>query len=720
MSKAFRILGILALVIAIVLGAGVIVLKKMFPPERIKAMITEQAAKHLHREVKIGAVDIGIFSGISISDFAISEAHTFKEGTFVSSEKFVLKFMLLPLLSKKVMIQEITLEKPRIQVIQFADGKTFNFSDLTSTAAAKPAAEEKKGTEEGAPIELTISKANIVDGIVTFTDRGPQKNKISLNPINLSVTATGLDKPMSVTASVKVDGVWTGKKINASLNTKSVVETPAERVDIESLTLKTDAAEVEAKGKVSAYSTVPQMDLNLTLKNVDFKKLSQWVSLPPELQISESPEASAHIKGTQDNLEAEVMMNLTPTSISYSDVFNKKPKTEFTIDLKTKVVKQNDVRLDRLMIKLAGIEANLAGDIAKATSPDPVLNLKLNVPVFDLNKVAEISNVAQPYSPSGKVGVDAAIRGTSKVPKLAGAVTLDNLGAKVDAYTVQNVNGKVNLTDDSAELPRLAGQIAAKDKAPADFKITASVKNFKAPDIYLDADFKTLDLGMFLNDSKGAEKGKPQPAPSGSGSKPGAKSPPPPEMKVTGKINIDKVVYTKFDGSNVKADWRLTGVTPTLEKLNGLVNVNVGQGKIHNIPLLAALAPVLRMDPSGGMVYTRMGGKFAIAQGTARTDDFQVNSPNADIYAKGSVNLPQSVPDMTITAKLPKDALGGTLGDFTNDADGRATFVFKLKGDWKPSLDTSMAQKRATEEIKKKATDLLQNEGKKLLEGIFK
>ena len=59
-----------------------------------------------------------------------------------------------------------------------------------------------------------------------------------------------------------------------------------------------------------------------------------------------------------------------------------------------------------------------------------------------------------------------------------------------------------------------------------------------------------------------------------------------------------------------------------------------------------------------------------------------------------------------------------------SDAEGRPTFEFKLKGGWKPSLDASQVRKKveakAKEEVKKRAGELLESEGKKLLEGIFK
>ena len=130
------------------------------------------------------------------------------------------------------------------------------------------------------------------------------------------------------------------------------------------------------------------------------------------------------------------------------------------------------------------------------------------------------------------------------------------------------------------------------------------------------------------------------------------------------------------------------------------------------------------MSTLANQAFTRMNGTAAISGGSARTDDFQVNSPVADVYARGAVDLAKMLPDMALTAKLPKGSIGGAVGELSNDAEGRPTFVFKMKGSWKPVFDSSQVQKKALEkakeEIKTKAADIIQNEGKKLLEGLFK
>ncbi len=721
MNKFLKIAAIVVLVFGALLAAGIITLKKMFPPEKVKALITAKTTEFLQREVKVGDVQIGLFSGISISDFAVSESHTFKSGTFVSSEKFVLKFQLLPLIRRKVVVDEILLEKPEIQVIRRADGKTFNFSDLMKSSTQTPTAIAPETGEEAAPLDLTISKANISEGRVTFIDQGPQKNKVTLAPINLSVAATGLDKPMSISADVAVSGVWDGKKLNASLETESVVEIPAQRVEVDRLVIKTDAAAVEAKGKVTSFMLKPRADATVTLKNVDFAKLSQWVTLPKELKISGAPELTVHLKGSPDDLETEIQLNLTKVALAYADTFNKTAGTELTAAIKAKLFKQVDVRLDAFTLKLSAMETNLTGDVTRATSEEPLLSLKLNAVPFDLKSLASLSPQAAAYAPTGKIAIDLNIKGSAKNPLINGQVTLSDLGAKVQAFNIEAVNGNIKLTNDSVDLPSLTGKISAQGKAAADFKITAGAKNFKNPDVTLNADFGALDLGMFLGDGKKAET-KPAESKPASGQPAGgsASKQPQPEMKAQGRITIAKVTYTKFDGQKLEAIWRLTGVTPTMEKLNGQLEVQIGQGKIHNIPLLQILAPFLNTDASGGMVYSRIGGHWNILNGLARTDDFQVNSPNADIFAKGTVYLPKSSPDMSLTVKLPKGSVGGTLGQISNDADGRATLTFKMKDDWKPKLDASAVTKQATEEIKKKAGEVLQKEGQKLLEGIFK
>jgi len=591
---------LLALGSSLILAAG-IAFKIIFPPEKIRSFITETISKNLGREARIGDIRVGIFKGIQIRGFALSESPNFDQGTFMEIRAFVLKIALKPLLQKKIVVHEIILDAPQITVIQNADGKTFNFSDLLSDKPGK--AEPQKSEPQAAnvqPLSVTVTHAAIAGGKLNFIDKSVRKIQLVLDPINLNVNATELSKPMAIDLKVKAQGTFENKTIQADLGLKCVLNILAAYVKVENLTLNLPELDLEAQGKVEGFPK-PELDFSLAIKNIDLKSLGRWMEIPKEVSIPMFPSIQASIKGSIENPKCS--LNILGLSVKY------------------------------------------------------------------------------------------------------GKISLEKVGAEIKTSTKE------------AEIVKLTGQIGAEGSEASDFEIKASVKDFARPNISLDVSIKTLDLGMFMSDSDKKEEPK---------SPPSTVKPEPykgPVISSKGQIKIEQILCSKFSGRDTQAVWTLSGITPLLNQINGTANFEMKNGKIHKIPLLSALAPVLRTDPSA-LAFTRMSGSANISKGIAKTNDFKIESPVADIFAQGTLDLPTNSPDMLLTARLPKGSIGGTVGELANDALGRPTFVFKMKGGWKPTLDTSQVKKKvlekAKEEIKTKAVEVLQNEGKKLLEGLFK
>lgn len=593
MKKVFIVLSVFS---ALALAA-VAAVKTMFPPEKIRAFITGNISKNLGREARLGDIRVGIFKGIEIRDFAISESPGFASGTFIETRAFVLKFALRPLLRKKVVIHEVVLDSPRITVIQNADGKTFNFSDL---ASPKPGKAEPKKPEadkpDVQPLSITVTHAEIKEGKINFIDKSTRKINLALDPVNLTVKVTEITKPMILDLKAKAFGTYEGKEIRADLGLKCVIDLLAARIKVENLALNLPELDLDAKGEVSNFSK-PELDISLTVKKIDLKSIGRWVEIPKEVSVSISPSIQASLKG--------------------------------------------------------GIE-----------NPKCSLNIQ-------------------------------------------------GLSAKYGKCSLEKVGAEIKASAREAEIVKLTGLLGAEGKEASDFVIKASIKDFSRPDIMLDADFKALDLAMFLGEEEEKKKGTSPSAPPAETKAPPYKGP---VIKFEGQVKIGRVIHSKFEGRNVLAFWKLSGVTPPLDKINGTASFEMKDGRINKIPLLSALIPVLRMDPSTPLAFTRLGGSADISKGTAKTDDFKIESPAADISAQGTLYLPANIPDMILTVRLPKGSISGVAGELAGDAAGIPTFIFKLKGSWKPALDVT----RVGAKTAQKAAEVLQNEGKKLLEGLFK
>ena len=198
MSRAVKIaLILLGGAAAAVLGA-LFAVKKLLPPEKIRGLLLEKARENLHRQARVGGVSIGLFSGLAVSDFALSEKPDFKAGTFLESEAFILKFQIRPLLRKKIVIDRVELVSPKVTVIRNADGRTFNFSDLLHEERKPAVARKEEAPAAPSPLSLTVAEAVISKGKVRFEDRSPKKLKLDLDPIDLKINGSGLSKPLAL------------------------------------------------------------------------------------------------------------------------------------------------------------------------------------------------------------------------------------------------------------------------------------------------------------------------------------------------------------------------------------------------------------------------------------------------------------------------------------------------------------------------------------------
>src|SRR5690349_6287302 len=105
MKSLLKWLGILAAVFAVIVLALTAAIRIFLPPEKVKALVEKEVSAQLHRQVKLGDVSVGLFSGLSLSNFQLSENPDFSKGTFIASDQFVVRPRLLPLLAKKLFIK---------------------------------------------------------------------------------------------------------------------------------------------------------------------------------------------------------------------------------------------------------------------------------------------------------------------------------------------------------------------------------------------------------------------------------------------------------------------------------------------------------------------------------------------------------------------------------------------------------------------------------------
>src|SRR4030067_881221 len=119
-----KIITIITAASAVIIIGFVVLIKTYVTADRVREYLIPVAEKSLHRKIIVGDVKISPFRGIKIRDFGVRE----KDGQtdFLKCRDFVLKFQLLPLLSKKIVIDELKLVSPEIKITRDSKGR-FNY-----------------------------------------------------------------------------------------------------------------------------------------------------------------------------------------------------------------------------------------------------------------------------------------------------------------------------------------------------------------------------------------------------------------------------------------------------------------------------------------------------------------------------------------------------------------------------------------------------------------
>jgi AsmA protein len=208
MNKLIKVFGLVAIVLVVATGAVLVAAKFLITPERVRQVVIPMAEEQLNRPVSIGKIQVRIFSGIVISDFAIGAKNDTKN--FVSAKSLVLRYRFWPLFRLSVVVDEIRLDSPEIRVERYENGK-FNFSDLMAQKTDVPdiilESQDVRvdDTDGSRPINLLINELSISNGMLFFMDH-VVKQEYRLTDLSLSVSGNvlsyGKDSVLDITAKM--------------------------------------------------------------------------------------------------------------------------------------------------------------------------------------------------------------------------------------------------------------------------------------------------------------------------------------------------------------------------------------------------------------------------------------------------------------------------------------------------------------------------------------
>jgi AsmA protein len=215
MRKIAIIVGIVVAVIVIAVG----VLFASFNPNDYRGTIQTKLEQQLDRKVGLGDMSLGLFPlRFKVANLSIAEDPKFNSNSpFIQTQELSVSVKLLPLLSKSVEVDSLTLERPSVELIKNAQG-VWNFASLgqqasptapAPAAAAKPSpapATSAPSSSASSEQQFSLGELAIKDGQIAITDLQDRRPRTVYDHIDLKLMDFAPTTPFSVEASVHLPG----------------------------------------------------------------------------------------------------------------------------------------------------------------------------------------------------------------------------------------------------------------------------------------------------------------------------------------------------------------------------------------------------------------------------------------------------------------------------------------------------------------------------------
>ena len=208
-----KILKIAALVIGslVLLAGGVLAyVAATFDPNEYKPQIVDLVREHSQRTLKLeGDIKLAFWPGIGaeLGKLSLSERNSGTQFMAVDGARFSLK--LLPLLSKQLVVDEMTVRGARISLVRDRKGR-LNLDDLVGGDAAaergKPEPRKPAAGEPDRPFAFDIDRVVIADSMLEFRDEAAG-TRYAVSKLNLQTgrIASGVPADIRLTLAVQAD-----------------------------------------------------------------------------------------------------------------------------------------------------------------------------------------------------------------------------------------------------------------------------------------------------------------------------------------------------------------------------------------------------------------------------------------------------------------------------------------------------------------------------------
>lgn len=652
MKKLIKLTIKTALVLCVIAGVGLITLRLMFPPEKVKQMALNYAQNTLHREIKFDRVSFNLI-GITLVNFAMSEEGSFANGTFIKADRVEAKAALAPLLKKRVEISTVRIDGLDVFLQKNKDG-SFNF-DSFSTASESPAQQTASDKNTPTDLEVTAKLIKIRDCDFYYKDLQTGLSS-ALEDVDFQLANVAMDKPFPLTLSLTSQttdpaGLTVSIPVNINLTVfLANFNLPQAYVDITHAQAQYKHVTLSLQGKAENFDA-PQVNLSGSITGLDNLAFKDFL---PDLP----------------NFTLPVMHLALQASANLQD---------------SSAVIQNAAL--RMLDSALSVNGNLGWGGENVTYR---LGGKLQADIAQLVKMADDTG----FDPKGTLSGTFTATDKKNGQDVSGTVTLKNISALYPPFALTQTNGTIVIKSlDDISCASLTGRLNNEN-----FTSSFAYKNIKdVLDLTLKAHLDKLTLTKFpFADNAPADTASATTDTAVSSNKENAQT----YLNIKADVTVGAVSVPYFRTDGVTLQTNLQNVSSNMQKANGTVSFALQPGAITDMETLLKQSKIARIillplgllnqvgkklnlnlfeaetqAKKGEIAMTKAEGKYTFTNGVMNLDTTTFESALTNLKATGKVDFTNGALDMKASATLLTKQtpvvikIGGTMDNPTGKLD---------------------------------------------------
>jgi uncharacterized protein involved in outer membrane biogenesis len=417
------VVGIIVLVVIAVGTYAVLNLNGIIQKQR--GFILTKASDAVGRKVDVQDIHASLGWGVvaDLRGVTIADDPNFSQTPFVQAADVYARVALMPLLSHRVEIKQVSLKQPVVHLIRNQRGE-LNVSSI----GKKPSAGQATGPAPGAPpatgipplmgLPLTqaqpqgqqpagagalgavsVSSLTVENATIVYQDAGAAP--VTVSAVNLDVENLGVTTPVDIALSLAALG--TSKNL--------------------SLTGKVGPLMTNGPIDMAAIPLAFSLDLG-PFTMAELKAVPQIAkAIPPQLGLTNPVTASIKVDGTTQSIAFNLVTDLTGNQVVYTGVLDKAAGVPLKLAAagtrKDGGTGAPQVEIQNAALTLGDLDLK-AGQIQLGQN----LSARIDSNRFDLAAMGKMLVALSKYNASGKAEIHALVKVVQKKPEVNGVVTL--------------------------------------------------------------------------------------------------------------------------------------------------------------------------------------------------------------------------------------------------------------------------------------------------------